>query len=146
MNMMGQTGNMNQFCKQIDLCLFGLAAKNSVRQTINPKPAIKKRVFCCLKFKPSGAFFFIVLPNYAPMLKNVLKGAFSALARHFFAQSADGFIQCVYFIHLVYSPCPFLPMPSHYWISVAIYTKGNASVLQPLFVMVGFAWALRFAY
>jgi hypothetical protein len=69
-----------------------------------------------------------------------------AFGGYFFAQSADRFVQCVYFIHFIDSPCPFLPMPSHYWIAMAIYTKGNAGILQPLFVMVGFAWALRFAY
>jgi len=33
-----------------------------------------------------------------------------------------------------------LTMPSHYRVAVAIYTKGYASVLQTLLVMVGFAW------
>jgi len=74
------------------------------------------------------------------MQKNGSKGASIAFGGHFLTQSADGFIQCVYFIHFIDSPCPFLPMPSHYWIAMAIYTKGNASVLKPLFVVVGFAW------
>jgi hypothetical protein len=56
------------------------------------------------------------------MPKNGLKGAFMAFGGHFFAQSADGFIQCVYFVHFVYNPSPFLSMPSHYWVSVAIET------------------------
>jgi hypothetical protein len=72
--------------------------------------------------------------------KNRLERAFSAIGGHFLAQSADRFIQCVYFFHFVYSPSPTLTMPSHHWISVAIDTKGDASVLKPLFVMVGFAW------
>jgi hypothetical protein len=63
-----------------------------------------------------------------------------AFGGHFLAQSAYRFIQCVYFFHLVYSPSPSLTMPSHYRVAVAIYTKGYASVLQTLFVMVGFAW------
>jgi hypothetical protein len=74
------------------------------------------------------------------MQKNGLKRAFMAFDRHFFAQSSDGFIQCVYFIHFIDSPCPFLPVPSKHRISMAIHTKGNASILKPLFVMVGFAW------
>jgi len=56
------------------------------------------------------------------MQKNGLKGAFIAFGGHFLAQSADGFIQCVYFIHLVYSPSPLLTMPSKHGISMAIYT------------------------
>jgi len=72
--------------------------------------------------------------------KNGLKGAFMAFGGHFLAQSANGLIQCVYFIHLSNRPRPTLPMPSHYWIAMAINTKGNAGVLQALFVMVGFAW------
>jgi hypothetical protein len=80
------------------------------------------------------------------MQKNGLKGAFMAFGGHFLAQSADGFIQCVYFIHFIDCPSPSLTMPSHHWVSVAIYTKGNASVLQALFVVVGLAWALCFAY
>jgi hypothetical protein len=63
-----------------------------------------------------------------------------AFGGHFLAQSPNGLVECVYFIHFIDRPCTFLPMPSHYWIAVAIYTKGNASVLKPLFVMVGFAW------
>jgi hypothetical protein len=69
-----------------------------------------------------------------------------AFGGHFLAQSANGLIQCVYFIHFIDRPCPFLPMPSHYWIAVAIDTKGNASVLKPLFVMVGFGWWWCLAY
>jgi hypothetical protein len=68
-----------------------------------------------------------------------------AFGGHFFAQSSDGFIQCVYFIHFIDSPSPPLPMPSHYRIAMAINTKGNASVLQALFVMVGFAWGVCLA-
>jgi hypothetical protein len=63
-----------------------------------------------------------------------------AFGGHFLAQSAYRFIQCVYFIHFIDSPSTFLPMPSHYWIAVAIDTKGNASILQPLFVMMRLAW------
>jgi hypothetical protein len=63
-----------------------------------------------------------------------------AFGGHFLAQSAYGFIQCVYFIHFIDGPSPSLTMPSHYWVSVAIDTKGNASVLKPLFVVMGFAW------
>jgi hypothetical protein len=63
-----------------------------------------------------------------------------AFGWHFLAQSAYGLIQCVYFIHFIDSPCTFLPMPSHYWIAMTINAKGNACILQPLFVVVGFAW------
>jgi hypothetical protein len=63
-----------------------------------------------------------------------------AFGGHFLAQSAYGFIQCVYFIHFIDSPSPLLSMPSHYWIAMAIYTQSDASILKPLFVMVGFAW------
>jgi hypothetical protein len=63
-----------------------------------------------------------------------------AFGGHFVAQSADGFIQCIYFIHFIDSPSPFLPMPSHNWISVAIDTKGDARILQALFIVVSFAW------
>jgi hypothetical protein len=45
-----------------------------------------------------------------------------AFGGHFFAQSSDRFIQCVYFIHFIDSPCPPLPMPSEHWIAVAIDT------------------------
>jgi len=78
----------------------------------------------------------LVFPNP----KNGLKGASSAFGWHFLAQSAYGFIQCVYFIHFIDSPRPLLSMPSHYWISVAINAKGNTGILQALFVMMGFAW------
>jgi hypothetical protein len=63
-----------------------------------------------------------------------------AFGGHFFAQSSDRFIQCVYFIHFIDSPSTFLPMPSHYWIAVAIYTQSDAGILQPLFVMMRLAW------
>jgi len=63
-----------------------------------------------------------------------------AFGGHFLTQSSDRFIQCVYFIHFIDSPSPSLPMPSHYRIPMAINTKGNASVLQALFVVVRFAW------
>jgi hypothetical protein len=69
-----------------------------------------------------------------------------AFGGHFLAQSADRFVQCVYFIHFIDSPSPFLPMPSKHRVSVAINAKGNASVLKPLFVVVGFAWWWCFAY
>jgi hypothetical protein len=36
-------------------------------------------------------------------------------------------------------------MPSHYRVAVAINAKGDASILKPLFVMVGFAWWWGFA-
>jgi hypothetical protein len=52
-----------------------------------------------------------------------------AFGGHFFAQSSDGFVQCVYFVHFIDCPSPSLTMPSHHWIAVAIDTKGNASVL-----------------
>jgi len=68
-----------------------------------------------------------------------------AFGGHFLTQSSDRFIQCVYFIHFIDCPSPPLPMPSHYRIAVAIYTKGDASVLKPLFVMVGFAWGVCLA-
>jgi hypothetical protein len=68
-----------------------------------------------------------------------------AFGWHFFAQSSDRFIECVYFVHFIDSPSPFLPMPSKQRISVAIYTKGDASVLKPLFVMMGFAWGVCLA-
>jgi len=74
------------------------------------------------------------------MPKKRLERAFSAIGGHFLAQSSDGFIQCVYFFHFIDCPSPTLPMPSHYRVAVAINTKGYASVLKPLFVMVGFAW------
>ena len=63
-----------------------------------------------------------------------------AFGGHFFAQSAYRFIQGVYFIHFIDSPSPTLTMPAHYWVAVAIYTKGYARVLETLFVVVGFAW------
>jgi hypothetical protein len=69
-----------------------------------------------------------------------LERGFSAFGGHFLAQSADGFIQCVYFIHFIDSPSPLLSMPSHYWIAVAIYTKGDASVLQTLFIVMCLTW------
>jgi hypothetical protein len=68
-----------------------------------------------------------------------------AFGGHFLTQSSDRFIQCVYFIHFIDRPCPFLTMPSEHWVSVAINTEGNASVLQALFVMVGFAWGVCLA-
>jgi hypothetical protein len=68
-----------------------------------------------------------------------------AFGGHFLTQSSDRFIQCVYFIHFIDSPSPPLPMPSEHRVAVAIYTKGNASVLQALFVMVGFAWGVCLA-
>jgi hypothetical protein len=61
-----------------------------------------------------------------------------AFGGHFLAQSAYRFIQCVYFVHFIDSPCPFLPMPAHYWIAVAINAQGYASVLQTLFEVMGF--------
>ena len=79
------------------------------------------------------------------MLENGLKGASIPFGGHFLAQSADGFIQCVYFIHFIDSPSPLLSMPSHYRVAVAINAKGDASILKPLFVMVGFAWGVCLA-
>jgi hypothetical protein len=61
-----------------------------------------------------------------------------AFGGHFLAQSADRLIQCVYFIHFIDSKCPTLTMPSHHWISVAIYTQSNASILQTLFEVMRF--------
>jgi hypothetical protein len=46
------------------------------------------------------------------MIKKRLERAFMAFGGHFLAQSADGFIQCVYFIHFIDSPSPLLAMPS----------------------------------
>ena len=34
----------------------------------------------------------------------------------------DSLVECLYLIHLIYRPCPFLPMPSKYRIPVAVYT------------------------
>jgi hypothetical protein len=63
-----------------------------------------------------------------------------AFGGHFLAQSAYGFIQCVYFIHFIDSPSPSLTMPSKHRVSVAIYTQSDAGILQPLFVMMRLAW------
>jgi len=60
-----------------------------------------------------GGFFCVWHRWYAHAPKNGLKGASSAFGGHFLAQSANGLIQCVYFIHFIDSPCTFLPMPSH---------------------------------
>jgi len=74
-----------------------------------------------------------------------LERAIRAFGGHFLAQSADGFIQCVYFIHFIDSPSPLLSMPSKHGISMAINTEGNAGILQALFVMMGFAWGVCLA-
>jgi hypothetical protein len=70
--------------------------------------------------------------------KKSLERAFRAFGGHFLAQSADRFVQCVYFIHFIDSPCTFLPMPSKHRVSVAIDTQSNASVLKPLFEVMRF--------
>jgi hypothetical protein len=82
--------------------------------------------------------FYPITPRIT--VKNGLKGASIPFGGHFLAQSANGLIQCVYFIHFIDCPSPFLPMPSKHRVSVAINAKGNASVLQTLLVVVGFAW------
>jgi hypothetical protein len=43
-----------------------------------------------------------------------------AFGGHFLAQSADGLVQCLYLIHFSNRKRPFLTMPTHYWIAVAI--------------------------
>ena len=50
----------------------------------------------------------------------------------------DSLVECLYLIHLSDRPRPLLPMPSHYWISVAINAKGNTGILQALFEVMGF--------
>jgi hypothetical protein len=77
--------------------------------------------------------------------KKRLERAFIASLGHILAQSADGLIQRFYLIHFSNRPRPFLTMPSHHWVSVAIDTKGDASVLKPLLVVMGFAWWWCFA-
>jgi len=72
--------------------------------------------------------------------KKRLERAFRAFGGHFLAQSADRFIECVYFVHFIDSPSPLLSMPSKHGISMAINTKGNAGILQALFVVMGFCW------
>ena len=68
-------------------------------------------------------------PNYAFMLKNGLKRAFNRFLGHSLAQSADSFIQGVYFIHFIDGPCAFLPVPTKNWIPVAVNTESDARVL-----------------
>jgi hypothetical protein len=74
------------------------------------------------------------------MQKNGSKGASIAFNGHFFAQSANSLIQCVYFIHFIDSPSPLLSMPTKNRISMAINAQGYTGILQALFVMMGFCW------
>jgi hypothetical protein len=110
-----------------DLCNDRSNPPNTQRETLNPQALF-------------GGFFFVYATQLCTNDKNRLKRAFSAFGRHSLAQSSDRFIECVYFVHFIDCPRPLLPMPSEHWVSMAINTKGDASVLQTLFVMVGFAW------
>jgi len=59
-----------------------------------------------------GGFFYIYATQLFTHAQNRLERAFIAFGWHIIAQSADGFVQCVYFIHFIDSPSPLLTMPS----------------------------------
>jgi hypothetical protein len=107
--------------------LPGFNSANTLRKTINLKALY-------------GGFFYVWHSWYGQAPKNGLKRAFMAFGGHFLAQSTDGFIQCVYFFHFVYSPSPLLSMPTKNRISVAINAQGYTGILQALFVMMCLAW------